>query len=71
MNNNLTTLECRILGLAASGHANKMIAVKLSMAEKTVTNHFTIIFDKLHVQCRTLAVIRAYRLGYLNLEEIV
>jgi len=71
LNNNLTTLECRILGLAASGHANKMIAVKLSMAEKTVTNHFTIIFDKLHVKNRTSAVIRANRLGFLDLKEIV
>ena len=67
----LTALECAILALAASGHANKQIGLKLSMARKTVTNHLTVIFQKLDVHDRTLAVIKAYRLGYLDLKEIV
>ena len=71
MNNNLTALECSILALAASGHANKQIGLRLNMAEKTAKNHFTIIFDKLDARNRTDAVIRAYRLGYLDLKEIV
>jgi len=71
LNKNLTALECSILALAASGHANKQIGLRLNMARKTVTNHLTIIFQKLDVRDRTLAVIRAYRLGYLNLKEIV
>ena len=70
MNNDLTPLECSILALAASGHANKQIELRLGMAEKTVKNHFTTIFDKLHTDNRTLAIIRAWRLGYLNLKEI-
>jgi len=70
LNKNLTALECKILARAASGHANKQIGLRLDMTEKTVKNHFTIIFDKLHVQNRTLAVIRAFRLGYLDLKEI-
>jgi len=68
---NLTPLECSVLTLAASGHANKQIGLKLNMAEKTVKNHFTIIFDKLHAQNRTQAVFRAFALGYLDLKEIV
>ena len=70
MNNKLTPLECSILALAASGYANKQIGLRLDMAEKSVKNHLTIIFDKLDVRNRTLAVIRAYRLGYINLVEI-
>ena len=71
MSNNLTTLECRILTLAGSGHANKQIAFRLGIAEKTVKNHLTIIFDRLHAQNRTDAVSRALRMGYVRLEEIV
>jgi len=70
LSNKLTPLECSILALAASGHANKQIGLKLCMAEKTVKNHLTIIFDKLHVHNRTLAVIRAFKKGYINLEEV-
>ena len=70
MRNDLTRLECSILALAASGHANKQIGLRLSMAEKTVRNHFTIIFDKLHVNNRTVAVIRAFKKGYIDLKEI-
>ena len=70
MMKNLTHLECTILALAASGHANKEIAFRLNITEKTVKNHLTIIYDKLDVHNRTLAVIRAYRLGYITLTEI-
>jgi len=70
LNNKLTPLECSILALAASGYANKQIGLRLDMAEKSVKNHFTVIFQKLRVHNRTLAVIRAYRLGYITLTEI-
>ena len=70
MSNKLTPLECSILALVASGHANKQIGLRLSMTEKTVKNRLAIIFDKLHACNRTLAVIKAFKKGYLNLEEV-
>jgi len=70
MMKNLTHLECTILALAASGHANKEIAFRLNITEKTVKNHLTIIYDKLRVHNRTRAVVKAYLLGYLDFKEI-
>lgn len=55
----LKTLSCRereILDLIAKGYNNKEIALELSIAEQTVKNHVSIIYDKLGVRDRVQAV---------------
>ncbi|MDO8663099.1 MAG: response regulator transcription factor [Candidatus Omnitrophota bacterium] len=55
----LTEREKEILRLIALGGANKEIAKKLGIAEKTVKNHISSIFQTLHVNNRTQAAIYA------------
>ena len=59
--NDLTEREKEILRLIALGGANKEIAQKLGISEKTVKNHISNIFQVLHVNNRTQAAI--YALG--------
>lgn len=59
----LTERETEILGLVAEGLANKEIARRLSIAEKTVKTHLTSIFQKLGVQSRVQAALYAIRTG--------
>ncbi len=51
----LSPPERQILGLIATGHTNKEVGVNLGMSEKTVRNHISMIFEKLHVTRRTEA----------------
>lgn len=55
----LTEREKEILRLIVLGGTNKEIAQKLDIAEKTVKNHITNIFQILHVNNRTQAAIYA------------
>jgi len=57
----LTEREEEILSLVALGYTNKEIANKLGIAEKTVKNHISNIFQTLHVTNRTKATL--YALG--------
>lgn len=57
--NDLTEREQEILRLIALGGTNKEIAQKLGIAEKTVKNHISSIFQTLHVNNRTQAAIYA------------
>ncbi len=66
----LTERESTVLGLAARGLSNKMIAKELSLSDRTVQVHLSNIFGKLGVASRTEAVIAALRRGILRLEEI-
>ncbi|MFI1360946.1 response regulator [Streptomyces sp. NPDC020898] len=59
----LTAREREILELVAQGLANHRIARQLGLAEKTVRNHVSRIFDKLQVTCRAEAVARARDVG--------
>jgi DNA-binding NarL/FixJ family response regulator len=59
----LTARECEVLDLVARGMDNRRIARELYLAEKTVRNHVTHIFDKLHVVTRAEAVARARDMG--------
>lgn len=54
----LTPRQRDILKLLAQGMSNKMIANKLSIAEKTVKTHLTAIFSSLNVRNRTEAIAR-------------
>lgn len=53
----LTERERDILGCLAAGLDNAAIAARLCLAEKTVKNHLTHIYEKLQVSSRTQAVL--------------
>ncbi len=61
--NPLTVREIEILQHVAEGLANKEIAHKLSISERTVKNHLSNIMEKLHVNSRTQAAVYALRSG--------
>ena len=48
----LTKRELEIALLVAEGLSNREIARKLVISDKTVENHLTTIYDKLHVKSR-------------------
>lgn len=54
----LTTRELEILTLLAKGMSNKEISARLGISFETVRNHLRHIYDKLHVHCRTEAVMK-------------
>ena len=53
--------EAEILDLVAQGLRNKDIALKLSIAEKTVKNHVSNILKALQVNSRTEAAMKAVK----------
>ncbi len=60
----LTAREREILVLVADGHSNAAIAEQLFLSPKTVRNHVSNIFAKLHVADRAQAMLRARRAGF-------
>ncbi len=64
---NLTKKENEILIYIAKGYNNKDIADRLYISEKTVKNHITNIFTKLHVKDRTQAALFAVKNNYVKL----
>ncbi len=62
----LTEQERRILTLVADGASNRDIAADLNLSERTIKNYLSIIFQKLQVNNRTEAAIRAMRDGLVN-----
>ena len=62
----LTGREQEILEGIARGLSNKEIAVRLSLTEGTVKNYISVIFQKLGVQDRTQAAIKARELRLIN-----
>jgi DNA-binding NarL/FixJ family response regulator len=63
----LTAREIEILKLLAIGQANKQIAYRLNISEKTVRNHVSNMYEKLHIYDRTQAVLYAVRKGLVEL----
>jgi DNA-binding NarL/FixJ family response regulator len=59
----LTDREREVLDLVARGLTNSAIAMRLTVAEKTVRNHVSNVFAKLHVDSRAQAVARARDAG--------
>lgn len=57
----LSDQERRILQHVAAGASNRDIAEALNLAERTVKNYLSVIFQKLHVTNRTEAAIRAVK----------
>jgi len=62
----LSERELEILRLLAAGANNRQIASQLFLAEGTVKNYISTILDKLGVQDRTQAALRARELGLLK-----
>jgi DNA-binding NarL/FixJ family response regulator len=56
--------EREVLNAVARGHGNQAIAKQLGIAEKTVRNHVSIIFDKLGVESRSEAIVIARERGF-------
>jgi DNA-binding NarL/FixJ family response regulator len=59
----LTSRECDILELLARGSANREIASRLGITDKTVRNHLSSVFLKLQVNDRTAAALKASKAG--------
>ena len=59
----LTPRERDLLALIATGRDNAQIAATLALSEKTVRNHVTNIYAKLHVDNRAQAVVLAREAG--------
>jgi DNA-binding NarL/FixJ family response regulator len=54
----LSTREVEVLGLLSRGLLNKEIADQMRLSVETVRSYLKTIYEKLHVRCRTEAVIR-------------
>ncbi|HKF77430.1 MAG TPA: response regulator transcription factor [Candidatus Dormibacteraeota bacterium] len=63
----LTGREIEILKLLAGGMANKQIAYKLRISEKTVRNHVSNMYEKLNIYDRSQAVLYAVRKGLVEI----
>src|SRR5918998_18250 len=66
----LTERELEVIRALARGKSNKEIAHALGISEKTVRNHASNIYKKLHIFDRTQAVIYAIRRGLVDVEEL-
>jgi two-component system response regulator DevR len=51
----LSPQEKKVLSLIAEGHTNKEVASQMGLAEKTVKNYLSNVFEKLHVSRRSQA----------------
>jgi DNA-binding NarL/FixJ family response regulator len=65
----LTERELEVIKALAQGKSNKEIARDLGISEKTVRNHTSNIYRKLHIFDRTQAVIYAVRRGLVDIEQ--
>jgi DNA-binding NarL/FixJ family response regulator len=63
----LTAREVEILKMLATGMANKQIAYRLKISEKTVRNHVSNMYEKLDIYDRAQAVLYAVRKGLVEI----
>ena len=61
----LTSRECEILDLLASGESNKEIARRLGISPHTVKTHVARVYEKLGVQRRVVAIEKARLLALI------
>ena len=66
----LTERELEVIRALAQGMSDRQIARSLGISEKTVRNHTSNIYRKLHIFDRTQAVIYAIREGVIDVEEL-
>ena len=62
----LSERELEVLALIAAGQSNKEIARRLEVSPNTVKTHIGNLFEKLDVQRRTEAVLKARELGLIQ-----
>jgi len=60
----LTLRQRDLVELIAQGLDNSQIAARLGLAEKTVRNHITMIFNKLEMENRSQVIVRARESGF-------
>ncbi|MCL5962418.1 MAG: response regulator transcription factor [Chloroflexi bacterium] len=65
----LTERDKDVLRLVARGASNRQIAEQLCLAEKTVENRLSLLFEKLHLDNRVQATLYALRQGLVSLED--
>jgi DNA-binding NarL/FixJ family response regulator len=66
----LTERELEVIKALSQGMSDRQIASSLGISEKTVRNHTSNIYRKLHIFDRTQAVIYAVREGVIDVEEL-
>ena len=66
----LTDRELEVIKALARGMSDRQIAQSLGISEKTVRNHASNIYRKLHIFDRTQAVIYAVREGVIDVEDL-
>ena len=66
----LTPRELEVLQHVADGLANKEIAWRLRISEKTVKSHVSTILDKFGLESRTQAAMYAARMGLVRREPV-
>src|SRR3712207_4995469 len=66
----LTERELEVIRALAQGKSDRQIANSLGISEKTVRNHTSNIYRKLHIFDRTQAVIYAIREGVIDVEDL-
>lgn len=64
----LTAREMQVLRLLCLAKSNAQIANELYLSERTVKNHIYNIFQKLEVNARTEAIIKAQKMGIVDME---
>jgi two-component system response regulator DegU len=64
----LTATEIKVMSLLGKGNSNKEIASSLDCSVKTIKNHLNSIFQKLSVNNRTEAVVKAIEKGLISHE---
>lgn len=64
-----TQRQLQVLRLVARGLANKEIARRLSVSERTVKAYLSSVFDKLAVSNRSAAIMTALRLGLIDMPK--
>jgi len=62
----LTNRELEVLKLVANGYANKQVAYKLNISERTVKNYMSSIMRKLEANSRAHAVVLAIRQRWVS-----
>ena len=66
----LTERELEVIKALAQGMSDRQIANSLGISEKTVRNHTSNIYRKLHIFDRTQAVIYAVREGVIDVRDL-
>lgn len=64
----LTRRECQVLQLLSEGQSNRKVAETLVISEKTVKNHVSNILQKMEVNDRTQAVVKAIKNGWVEVQ---